>query len=342
MRTLVPLVAEPGWPFVDALRRAWDEGDAVLPVDPRLPAPAADALVAAMRCGEPVEEGDALVIATSGTTGEPKGAVLTHDAIRASALATSSRLAVDPAADRWLSVLPLAHVGGLGVVLRSLVTGTALTFDPDDPAATLVSMVATQVRRTDVSRFRAVVVGGAAPPRDLPGNAVVTYGMTETGSGVVYDGVPLDGVEVRAVDGELHLRGPMLLRAYRDGRSPLDADGWLHTGDAGHVDTRGRVHVDGRIGDVIVTGGEKVWPEPVEAVLRDVAGVADVAVVGEPDDEWGQRVVARVVPSDPAAPPSLDALRAAVKAVLPAYAAPKAVVVVSAVPRTALGKVRRG
>ena len=342
MRTLVPLVAEPGWPFVDAMRRAWDAGDAVLPVDPRLPAPAADALVAAMRCGEPVEDGDALVIATSGTTGEPKGAVLTHDAVRASAIATSSRLGVRPSADRWLSVLPLAHVGGLGVVLRSLVTGTPLTFEPSDPAATLVSMVATQVRRTDVSRFRAVVVGGAAPPRDLPDNAVATYGMTETGSCVVYDGVPLEGVQVRAVQGELHLRGPMLLRAYRDGRSPLDADGWLRTGDAGHVDAAGRVHVDGRIGDVIVSGGEKVWPEPVEAVLREVVGVADVAVVGEPDEVWGQRVVARVVPSDPSAPPSLEALREAVKAVMPAYAAPKALMLVHEVPRTALGKVRRG
>ncbi|HYD10304.1 MAG TPA: AMP-binding protein, partial [Acidimicrobiales bacterium] len=267
MRTLVPLLAEPGPGFVDALRRAWDAGDAVLPVDPRLPARAADALVAAMRVDEPVEDGDALVIATSGTTGEPKGAVLTHDAVRASAQATSARLAVDPSTDRWLSVLPLAHVGGLGVVMRSLVTGTPLTFDPSDDAATLVSMVATQVRRTDVSRFRHVVVGGAAPPRDLPANAVVTYGMTETGSGVVYDGVPLEGVDVRAVDGELWLRGPMLLRAYRDGRDPKDADGWLRTGDAGHVEGDGRVHVDGRIGDVIVTGGEKVWPEPVESVL---------------------------------------------------------------------------
>jgi len=341
VRTLVPLVAEPGWDFVDALRRAWDDGDAVLPIDPRLPAPAADALVRAMRLDVPVDDGDALVIATSGTTGEPKGAVLTHDAVRASALATSTRLGVDPATDRWLSVLPLAHVGGLGVVLRSLVTGTPLTFDPNDASATLVSMVATQLRRTDVSRFRTVVLGGAAPPADLPPNAVVTYGMTETGSGVVYDGVPLDGVSVRAVDGELHLRGPMLLRAYRSGVDPKDADGWLATGDAGSVSDDGVVRVLGRIGDVIVTGGEKVWPEPVEAVLREVPGVADVAVGGAPDEEWGHRVVARVVPADPSVPPTLEALRDAVKATLPAYAAPKELVLVTSIPRTALGKVRR-
>ena len=338
MRRLVPLLAQGTPAFVDGLQRAWEDGDAVLPVDPRLPEPAADALLAAMRVDEPVEEGDALVVATSGTTGEPKGAVLTHDAVHASARATSARLGVDPATDRWLSVLPLAHVGGLSVVTRALLTGTPLSFAADDPAATLVSMVATQVRRSDVSRFRWVVVGGAAPPADLPPNAVTTYGMTETGSGVVYDGLPLEGVEVRSVDGELHVRAPMLLRAYRDGTDPKDADGWLHTGDAGEV-VDGRVVVQGRIGDVIVTGGEKVWPDPVEAVLRGVPGVADVAVAGAADDEWGQRVVAFVVAGD--VTPTLEALRDAVKAVLPAYAAPKQLVLLDVLPRTAIGKVQR-
>ena len=338
MRRLVPLLARSTPAFVDDLQRAWDDGDAVLPVDPRLPPPAADALVAAMRVDEPIDDGDALVIATSGTTGDPKGAVLTHDAVRASALATSARLGVDPTTDRWLSVLPLAHVGGLGVVTRALATGTPLTFSADDPAATLVSMVATQVRRTDVARFRWVVVGGAAPPAGLPANTVTTYGMTETGSGVVYDGIPLDGVDVRSVDGQLDVRGPMLLRTYRDGTDPKDADGWLRTGDAGDV-VDGRVLVHGRIGDVIVTGGEKVWPDPVEAVLRDVPGVADVAIAGAPDPEWGDRVVAFIVAGD--STPTLDALRDAVKAVLPAYAAPKELVLVDVLPRTALGKVQR-
>jgi O-succinylbenzoic acid--CoA ligase len=292
-----------------------------------------------MRVDEPVDDGDALVVATSGSTGEPKGVVLTHDAVLASAAASSARLHVDPALDRWLCVLPLAHVGGLSVLTRALHTGTPFTFDPDERAVTLVSMVATQLRRTDVSRFRAVVVGGAAPPDDLPSNAVTTYGMTETGSGVVYDGRPLDGVEVRAVDGELHVRGPMLLRTYRSGVDPKTADGWLPTGDAGDV-IDGRVIVHGRIAEVIVTGGEKVWPDPVEAVLRNVPGVLDVAVTGVVDAEWGQRVVVHVVAGG-ARPPHLEDLRAAVKAVLPAYCAPRELVLVGAIPRTALGKVRR-
>ena len=194
------------------------------------------------------------------------------------------------------------------------------------------------LRAQTVTGFRTVVVGGAAPPDDLPPNAVTTYGMTETGSGVVYDGTPLDGVEVRTVDGELHVRGPMLLRAYRDGTDPKDADGWLATGDAGSLED-GRVVVHGRIADVVITGGEKVWPDPVEAVLRTVPGVGDVAIAGVDDAEWGQRVVAYVVPSGP--PPALETLRVAVKEVLPAYAAPKELVLLDALPRTALGKIQR-
>src|SRR5690606_7296801 len=119
--------------------------------------------------------------------------------------------------------------------------------------------------------------------------------------------------EARAVDGQLHLRGPMLLRAYRDGTDPKGAGGWLVTGDAGEVAGDGTITVRGRLGDVVVTGGEKVWPAPVEAALAGAAGVAEVAVTGRPDEEWGHRVVAFVVPDDPADPPVLDALRDAVK-----------------------------
>ena len=165
--------------------------------------------------------------------------------------------------------------------------------------------------------------------------------MTETGSGVVYDGRPLDGVDVRIDDGgQVHLRGPMLLRAYRDGADALDADGWLATGDIGRWLDDGRLHVAGRAGDLIITGGENVWPEPVEAALRDRPGVLDVAVTGTPDDEWGHVVTAVVVPTADG-PPALDALRAAVKEGLPAFCAPRRLVVVDAIPRTALGKVRR-
>ena len=340
-----------GAAFVDQLERAWGDGDAVLPLDPRLPGPARAALLTAARLDEPVADGDALVVATSGTSGQPKLAVLTHAAVGASALATSARLQVDPGSDRWLACLPLAHVGGLSVVTRALATSTPCTVQSHFDAAaveqaaadgcTLTSLVPTALARIDPSHFRAILLGGQAPPADRPAHVVATYGMTETGSGVVYDGVPLAGVDLRVDDGgQIHVRAPMLLRAYRDGTDPKDVDGWFPTGDHGAL-RDGVLEVHGRADDLIITGGENVWPTVVERALRTHPAVADVAVVGRPDAEWGERVVAVVVPRDRTAPPTLAALRAHVKAVLPPYAAPAALEVVETLPRTASGKVRR-
>ena len=368
MPRLVALVATGGSQFVQRLLRAWEDGDAVLPVDARLPRPAVDRLFASLSPsvlvdaqgdgrrltqGRPVEPGDALVVATSGSTGEPQGVVLTHDAVAASARATSARLGVDPHADRWLACLPLAHVGGLSVVTRSIVTGTGLTVHDNFVAAavqeearrggvTLVSLVATALTRIEPSLFRMVVLGGGrAPGNLLAANVVTTYGMTETGSGVVYDGVPLDGVEIRVVDGEVQVRAPMLLRCYRDGHDPKTADGWLPTGDVGSLDESGRLTVIGRREEMIVTGGENVWPHAVETVLAAHPSVEEVAVAGRPDPEWGERVAAWVVPRDFSRPPSLSMLRAFVSEQLPSYAAPRELMLVSDLPRTALGKLAR-
>ena len=240
------------------------------------------------------------------------------------------------------------------MVTRALATGTHLVvhdgFDADaveasvrDDGVTLVALVATALRRVDAARFRIVVLGGSAPPARLPPNIVTTYGMTETGSGVVYDGRPLDGVDVRVDDGgEIHLRGPMLLRAYRDGADPKDADGWFATGDLGTLDPdSGRLQVHGRSTDLIISGGENVWPDAVESVLGEDPDIAEVAVVGRADDEWGQRVVAVVVPRNAARPPTLDRLRASIKERIGPWAAPRELELVDSLPRTALGKIRR-
>jgi len=350
----------PGSPdFVHALQSVWERGDAVFPLDRRLPMAAQRSMLqgfgvatvisgdgeTALSDGEPVEPGDALVIATSGSSGPPKAAVLTHAAVEASARATSERLQVTDN-DHWLACLPLAHVGGLSVITRSLITGTTLTvidgFDADVVSAseaTLVSLVTTALQRIDPSLFRAIVLGGARPPADRPPHCIATYGLTETGSGVVYNGKPLNSVEIEIRDGEVHVRGPMLLRCYRDGTSPLTRDGWLPTGDLGFLRDDGSLHVEGRRGDVINTGGEKVWPDDVERQLIQHPDIHDVAVTGLPDNEWGQIVAAFVVSARPNL--SLDEIRAHCRAQLPGYALPKQLELVEAIPRTALGKVRR-
>lgn len=380
MPELVALDLPGGAGFVDALLAVWDTGDAAAPLDPRLPPPAARALLSALRPskvvgsdgsitriggGLPVEPGDALVVATSGSTGEPRGVVLTHAAVEASARATSSRLNVDPGRHHWLACLPLAHIGGLSVVTRAMATGAPCTVLPGFDAGrvtaeahrglvTHVSLVATALRRVDASLFECVLLGGAAPPGSLPPNVVTTYGMTETGSGLVYDGRPLDGVELcigtgrpnEGAEGEVLVKGPMLLRAYRDGTDPRvpgpdGRGGWLPTGDGGRLGSDGVLHVDGRLAEVVITGGEKVWPVPVEQLIARHPAVAEAAVWRREDPEWGQRVVVWIVPADPGAAPSLAELSELVSATLPPWAAPKEIVVVEALPRTPSGKVRR-
>jgi O-succinylbenzoic acid--CoA ligase len=198
---------------------------------------------------------------------------------------------------------------------------------------------------TPLAGFSSVLLGGAAAPAGLLAAVraagvpvVTTYGMTETCGGCVYDGVPLDGVRVKIADDErVWLGGPVLFTQYR-GASGAPQESWFRTGDLGRLDESGRLTVRGRADDVINTGGYKVVPGEVEAALESCPGVRDVAVLGQPDPEWGERVVAVVAPSDPADPPGLELLRLHVRERLPRYAAPSRVVMVDAVPMLASGK----
>lgn len=287
-----------------------------------------------------------LVIATSGSTGRPKGTLLTRSALAASAAATARRLGPP---GTWLLALPAQHIAGLQVLLRSSGTGTtphildtgrpftpgrfvdACRSLPDGPR--YLSLVPTQLQRvltdetaTAVLRtFTAVLVGGAATARALLERArdagivvVTTYGMSETCGGCVYDGVPLDGLEVTLdPNGRIVLRGPMVGRGYRNMpdhpaflRTEGPHPGTFRTDDLGEwVD--GRLRVLGRIDDVIVTGGLKIAPTVLEEAITRLGSVAELVVVGVPDATWGQSPAAVVVPTDPTRPPALADLRRA-------------------------------
>jgi O-succinylbenzoic acid--CoA ligase len=203
------------------------------------------------------------------------------------------------------------------------------------------------------ARFRRVLLGGGPIPAGLAAEAtrrgvhlVRTYGLTETFGGMVHDGHPLDGAEVAAdgPEGEILVRGPMLFRRYRGDPERTAAalrDGWLRTGDLGRLGPDGRLTVLGRVDDLVISGGVNVHPDEVEAVLATHPAVAEVAVAGRPDPEWGQRVTAFVVPRDPASPPALAELRAFARERLAAAKAPRELVLVAALPRGPSGKLLR-
>ncbi len=369
---------------VAALRSALDgTGPAVLPVPSGAPEGVRAALLAATRpddAAAPLECDDVvLVVPTSGSTGAPKGALLTRTAVLASARATAARLS---GPGLWVLALPLSHVAGLMVVARAHLVGespvvgagSAGGFDSDVLATATTTaarraeqaglplytaLVPTQLDRlldagVDMRAYDAILLGAAAAPaglvaraRDAGARVVTTYGMTETCGGCVYDGVPLDGVQVRTEDdGRVLLGGPTLAAGYRL-RPELSAasfvDGWFRTGDLGRWDGA-RLDVLGRLDDVIVSGGEKVVPGVVEAALESLTP-ADPAtrwcVVGVEDPEWGQRVVAVVAGSPVPSTQPLGQLRERLRATLPAAWLPRAVVHVDALPLLATGKVDR-
>jgi o-succinylbenzoate---CoA ligase len=364
--------------LVEPLARALDgTGPAILPLDASLPAARIGQLIdvfqpsvvieadgeATVRSISPgISPGTAVIITTSGSTGEPKGVELSAAALTHSAGASLARVEARPG-ERWLLSLPPSHVAGLQVLVRSLLSGTDLGLAPAATADALaasgcahISLVPTQlVRLLDepggtaaLAGFSSVLVGGAAAgatvldrARAAGINAVTTYGMSETCGGCVYDGVPLDGVRVRADDeGRLRISGPVLMNRYY-GRPDLTGEaldgGEFATSDLGSV-ADGRVVIRGRADDVINTGGHKVIPGEVAAALSSCPGVREVVVVGRPDPEWGERVTAVVVPADPTDPPGLELLRIHVRETLPRYASPSEVELTEAIPVLPSGK----
>lgn len=308
-------------------------------------------------------------VLTSGTSGEAHAVDLTFANHYASAVASAARLGSDPG-ELWLCCLPLDHVGGLTILVRSAIAGTACEIHPRfdtervaeclERRATAVSLVPTQLGRlleagADLSRLRFVLVGGAPIPPPMLAEALArdapiapTYGLTEACSQVCTldpaaarrgeegSGPPLPGISVGlAEDGEITVAGPTVAPGC------AGVDGRFRTGDLGRFDERGSLHVGGRADDLIVSGGENVRPEEVEDVLLAHPAVAEAGVWGEQDPEWGQTVRAKVVPG-PGMSVSERELLAHCKGRLAGYKAPKSIEFAAELPRTRSGKLRRG
>jgi O-succinylbenzoic acid--CoA ligase len=354
---------------------------------PVVPVPAgnlreSDSLTRLLRVGEEIDDEIALVIATSGTTGTPKGAMLTPAALIASASATHDRLG---GAGNWLLALPAHHIAGMQVLVRCVLAGTVPTeldltdgFDVTQlPGAVAhlgsgrryTSLVANQLAKAlsdpaatrALAELDAVLLGGGPAPQAVLDGAVAagiavvrTYGSSETSGGCVYDGIALDGVEIRIEGptdtgpGRIVVGGATLAKGYRNPTGPDQTEpdpfaqsGWFRTDDIGTLDDSGRLTVLGRADEAISTGGLTVMPGAVEAVLSRHPAVTECAVFGVPDDRFGQRVVAAIVADRTAPAPTLEELRDFVALSLDPTAAPRELHTVAELPRRGIGKIDR-
>jgi o-succinylbenzoate---CoA ligase len=374
----VALLLEPGLPFVEALHGCLLLGAPAVPIDPRLAQRERDAVLREIEVrverpmrGEtgvfqlpdpPERESVALVMHTSGTTGKPKPVTITFGNIRANARGVAQAMGLTDD-ERWLCPLPLAHVGGLMIVLRSVLMGTTAVIAPPpfderataaqlrDGGITIASLVPAQLQRlldagaTPGPALRRVLLGGGPMPRALLARARAagflvcpSYGLTQACSTVTVAepgdldtaGRPLPGVGVAITGaGEIIVSG-----------GSVNALGSLRTGDLGHLDAKGRLVVTGRKGDVMISGGENVAPAEIEAVLAEHPDVAEAAVFARPHPLWGDAITALVVARE-GAQLAQSALRAHCLERLAAFKVPKAFELVSALPRTESGKVRR-
>lgn len=336
-----------------------------VPADAR----AAQSMTTSLGVGEDIDDDVAIVVSTSGTTGVPKGAMLTAPALIASASATHDRLS---GPGTWLLALPAYHVAGLQVLVRSILAGTVpVVFNPSFELDELpfaiealgsgpryASLVAVQLAKAlgdpgataALAELDAVLIGGGPMPTTVGESAaaagirvVRTYGSSETAGGCVYDGVALDGVNVRIDEGRVVLGGETLAKGYRNPvqPDPFAEAGWFRTDDVGTMDDSGQLRVLGRLDDAIGTGGLTVLPQLVEAALATYPAIADCAVFGVTDERLGQRVAAAVVLAAGREAPTVAELRSHVEQTLDGTAAPREVHVVGELPRRSIGKVDR-
>jgi len=291
-----------------------------------------------------VDEKTALVVRTSGSTGSPKSVALSSAALLTNARATHSFLNANPG-QRWSLLLPTTHIAGINVVIRSLELGTACVTVSE--MADFTAIVPTQLFRAlhgDAELFhhlqncKSVLVGGGALERTLRDEAlsrgihiIESYGMTETCGGVIYDGIPISGVEVRLDQGRIELRGPQISARYLEGEIPLH-DGWYVTSDFGVIED-GKLQVQGRIDDQIISGGEKISLSAVENFLRNQYPSFEIVAFAKSDPEWGERLCLASTSSL-----AIDTISHSLKSEFGNHASPKEILKVASIPYLSIGK----
>lgn len=368
-------VASPTLEVVQTIVAHLEARAPIVPLHPRWTSAERERALEATRAGSVGPELLAILF-TSGTSGTPKGARLSRRAFVGAAAASAARLGWREN-DRWLLAMPLAHVGGLSVLVRTLIARRTIVLAPEGPfdarrmltlaeqrEVSLLSLVPTQLARLvelgarAPGSVRAVLLGGAACPEPVLERAVAlgwplhtTYGLTETCAQVstaempvrsAADGVgrPLAGIEVEIREGRIHVRSPFAMDGWLDPEAapPFDADGFYDTGDLGELDARGRLHVHTRREDLIVTGGENVYPAEIERALLEIDGILEACVVGVPDETWGQRVAAAIVVRTPLEPAGVVVT---LRERLAGFKVPRSLVTLEALPTNAVGKVDR-
>lgn len=326
---------------------------------------------------EPLPEDTAIIVFTSGTTGTPKATILTRRALISSALSSAKNIPLEEG-DVWqLSISP-ARIGGFSIVTRSLIARTAISFAPkfsakayveswDRDKVTLSSIVPTMLIKVleecpqwrPGKNFKTFLVGGAPTSEKIRREAfdrgfplIMTYGMTETASNVVSTPFELrysitrgsgkvnPDAELKVVENRVLVRGPMLLHGYW-GRKTKDAQGWFDSGDLGWIDEDGFVHIQGRAKDIILSGGDNIYPQEVEAALEGITGIKHALVLGKPDETWGAVVTALLVAENENSKPRNEDIVSGLAKVLAAYKSPRLIAWVSELPLNASGKVNR-